>query len=632
VIAFRSIDDSIPGGRMSFHDRYGRLAALACLTMALGAGAEETDLSRGIGRRAADFTLTDVATGQPVRLYGFAGKKAAVLVFTGTNCPVGNKYMPRLAELNRQFAPRGVVFLAINSNDSETTEAIAAHAREYGLEFPVLKDPGQRVADALEAERTCEALVLDGEAVIRYRGAIDDQYGTGGSSRPAPRKSYLVEALQAVLEGREVETTATSVDGCPIERAPKVATGRAPLRRVRSPSAEQAALRDEIEGPLPEVGPVTYAGEVAAILQNRCQSCHRPGQVGPFALLTYEDAKRWAASIEEVVADRRMPPWHADPRHGRFANDRHLSPRERATLLAWVEQGAPLGDAAKGPPARSFPEGWTIGTPDQVFELPKDYVVKAEGVLNYQRFRVPTNFEKDVWVQAAEARPGDRSVVHHIIVYVDDHRGDRLRRQRPMHLCGYAPGDMPSVYPSGVAKRIPAGSDLIFEMHYTPNGKIRVDRSSVGLIFAKEPVTRQAITRGIANQRLRIPALDPNFEVRSAFTFKEDSILLSFMPHMHLRGKDFLYTAVFPDGRRETLLSVPAYDFGWQSYYILQEPRKLPAGTRIECVAHYDNSPDNPANPDPNREVGWGEQTWDEMMIGYVDYVVDRPVSPDPTD
>jgi len=333
--------------------------------------------------------------------------------------------------------------------------------------------------------------------------------------------------------------------------------------------------------------------------------------------------------IREVVDQRRMPPWHADPRYGHFKNDRSLSARERATLLAWVDQGAPLGDAAKLPAPGAFPDGWSIGTPDAIFEIPKPYVVAAQGVLGYVNLRVPTNFTEDRWIQAAEAQPGDRSVVHHIIVYVDDHKGDRNRRVEA-HLCGFAPGDLPSVYEPGTAKRIPAGSDLVFQIHYTPSGEVRTDRSRVGLTFAKVPVEHQAYTRGIAQQRFLIPPGAENHPVQSSYTFPRDSHLINFMPHMHLRGKSFQYEATFPDGHKEILLSVPAYDFGWQTSYILAEPMAMPKGTRIDCLAHFDNSTRNPANPDPARAVMWGDQTFEEMMIGYVDYVEDGPISARP--
>lgn len=376
------------------------------------------------------------------------------------------------------------------------------------------------------------------------------------------------------------------------------------------------------------VGPVTYAADAAKIFQDRCQSCHRPGQVAPFSLLTYDDAVAHASMIHEVVDSRRMPPWHADPKVGHFLNDRSLPPRERATLLAWVEQGAPLGDPRGLPPSRDFPDGWTIGTPDVVLTMTQPYTVVAEGVLNYQRFRVETGFAEDRWIQAAEVRPGNRAVVHHICVFLADDRPkeDRMSDERRELVC-YAPGDLPSVFPEGTAKQIPARGTLVIEVHYTPIGTVQTDQSSVGLIFARGPVARRAFTKGISQKNFAIPPGATDYPVRSSFTFPNDARLLSLMPHMHLRGKDFEYTATYPDGRTETLLRVPAYDFGWQSVYRLVEPRPMPRGSRIDCLAHFDNSAANPANPDPSITVRWGEQTFDEMMIGFIDFDEDATTS-----
>ncbi len=580
-------------------------------------------IDRQIGQKVADFRLVDAIGGKDVALYKFFGKKAVVLVFTGVDCPVGNLYLPRLVEVQQRYADRGVVVLAINANASESAEQVAAHAREFGLTFPVLKDHTGRVARDLEAERTCEALILDGSARLRYRGAIDDQYGYG-VRRDAPTTNSLTDALDALLDGRPVATPATAVVGCPIEfpAAPERSTGS----QVRSAPAALIAAQDEVDPPVdPDaIGPVDYATAVAPILQAKCQSCHRPGEVGPFPLLSFADAKRRADGLREAVDDRRMPPWHADPRHGHFANDRRLTARERATLIAWVDQGTPEGDPAQAPGPRAWPEGWRIGTPDAVFSMPKPYTVKAEGTLPYQRFRVKTNFTEDRWVRAIEPRPGSRAVVHHIIVYLRDPASGG----EPEHLAAYAPGDLPSVFPAGAAKRIPAGSELVFELHYTPIGRPVEDRSSVGLIFATEPPTYRVVTQPIPNLQFSIEPGEPNREVASALTLDRDVKLLGMLPHMHLRGKDFRYTATFPDGRVETLLAVPQYDFAWQSIYWLADPRELPKGTRIDCLAHFDNSPANPAltEADTRERVRWGEQTWDEMMIGYIDYLI--PVRP----
>jgi peroxiredoxin len=606
--------------------RLPRLAghAVAGLCVLLQVGGAEPPLDRGIGKPVADFTLADTA-GKPVRLHDFGRKQTVVLVFLGTDCPVGNLYAPRLVELSRQYQDRKVAFLAINANAHETAEQAAAHARTHGIAFPVLKDTGNEVADQLQVERMCDVLLIDEEGVLRYRGAVDDQYGQG-TRKDAPAKPYLRDALEAVLAGRPVEVAATPVIGCLLDRAVAPPARAVQSRRVRPAAAELIAAFDAVEGKEPvEVGRVTYAGDVAAILQKRCQSCHRPGEVAPFSLLSYDDARGHAAMIAEVVDDRRMPPWHADPRYGHFRNDRHLDARERATLLAWVEQGAPLGDPAVLPPPRTFTEGWQIGTPDIIFELPESQTVAAQGTIPYIYLRVPTHFKEDVWVQAAEARPGDAAVVHHIVVGIDDHSGKR-RGMGEGHLCGTAPGDMPTILPPGTAKLIPAGSDLIFQMHYTPVGTVHTDRSRVGLVLAKGPVEHRVHTRAIGQRDFLIPPGAPNYPVTSTFTFPRDAHLYSFMPHMHLRGKTFKYMATYPNGSSEVLLSVPAYDFGWQSVYMLAEPKAMPKGTRIDCYATFDNSADNPSNPDPTKAVAFGEQTWEEMMIGWLDYIDDAPV------
>ncbi len=455
----------------------------------------------------SNFTLNDAASGRAFSLYGFAGKKAAVLVFLGTDCPLVRLYAPRLVELNHDYRSRGVAFVGIYSNAHDTDAEIAAQARQFSIDFPVLRDPRNLVADMALVERTPEVLVLDGRARICYRGAIDDQYGQGGTRKNAADHRYLKDALDAILAGRPVTIAATSVPGCLLDRVDSKTLPASSRPRIRpAPPAIIAAHEASKADTAGNVGDVDYATGAARIFQEKCQSCHRPGQVAPFSLLSYDEARKHAAMIREVVETRRMPPWHADPRYGHFVNDRSLNARQRATLLAWVEQGAKLGDPARLPPARTFPEGWTIGTPDLVVEIPEPYVVPAQGVVEYVRLRVPSKFNEDRWIQAAEAQPGDRSVVHHVIVYVDDHQSEKNPGPKYAHLCGYAPGDMPSIYPAGTAKKVPAGADFVFEIHYTPIGQIRTDRSRVGLIFAKSPVTRQAYTVGIATHDFLIPA------------------------------------------------------------------------------------------------------------------------------
>jgi peroxiredoxin/mono/diheme cytochrome c family protein len=602
------------------HGSLWTIITLAALVVASDVRSDESPLDRGIGQTVPDFTLTDTS-GKAVRLYSYAGKKAVVVVVIGTNCPVSDLYLPRLAELARKYEKSGVAFVALDSDSGAEAAKVAEHTKKQGVTFPVLMDRGNVAADVLMAERTCEALVIDGQARLRYRGSIDDQFATR-ARKTQPEKTYLVDALDRVVAGEAVKLPATPVAGRPIERV-KVAVKAGNGPRVRASTLENpAAARVKTS----EVGPVNYAADVAPIVQKKCQECHRPGQVAPFPLLTYEHVQKHSKTIREVVEERRMPPWHADPRYGHFSNDRSLSPRERAVILAWIDQDTPSGDAKDAPAPKDYPQGWEIGKPDFVFEMPHPFTVAADGVLPYQYFRVPTGFKQDTWIQAAEARPGDRSIVHHILVQVDDHKGGHGSGDAPdEYLVAYAPGDYPAIYRPGTAKLIPAGSDLIFQVHYTPIGRAKVDCSSVGLVVAKTPVKHRAVTIGIAQRQFEIPAGDENHVVEATFTFPREATLLSLFPHMHLRGKSFQYTAVYPDGKKEVLLSVPAYDFGWQSVYRLAEPKKLPKGTRIDCLARFDNSAKNPANPDPTTTVRWGDQTFEEMMIGYLDCIAAPP-------
>jgi peroxiredoxin len=554
-----------------------------------------------VGKTVANFTLNDPRTGKAVSLADFKDKKAIVVVFMGTECPINNAYLPRLAQFQKDYAGKGVQFVAINANVQDTPAIVAEHARKNEVPFPVLKDEGSTVADQFGARRTPEAFVLDASRIIRYQGRIDDQYGYG-YKRGQPTRRDLAEALDELLAGKPVTVASTPVLGCLIARAV----------------------------PAKSDGSITYSNQVVRILQNRCQECHRPGQIGPFSLMSYRNAVNWSETIREVIQDSRMPPWYADPHFGKFANDRSLSQSERDTLLAWIDQGCPKGDDKDLPPARKFPEGWSIGTPDAILTMKESFEVPAEagkGGIPYKYFEVETNFTEDKWVERAEAKAGEPAVVHHIVVFIVPPGMTFRQNDRALRvLCGTAPGDMPFMAPSGTAKSIPKGSKLVFQMHYTPNGRPYKDASSVGLIFAKASVEHRMLTLPILNPRFLIGPGDENYPVESQFKFKENGHVVSFMPHMHLRGKDFRYEAIYPDGKKETLLSVPRYNFNWQSVYRLAEPKAIPAGTTIHCVAHFDNSAKNPNNPDPTQQVMWGDQTWEEMMIGWMDFYFDKAV------
>ncbi|MSQ93421.1 MAG: redoxin domain-containing protein [Gemmataceae bacterium] len=525
-------------------------------------------------------------------------KKAVVVVFIGTQCPVNNAYMPRLVELVKAYGDKGVQFVAINANEHDTLDAIKAHAKKFGLTFPVLRDEMQLVANRFGAARHPIAFLLDDKHAIRYEGRIDDQYGIG-YDRAKPTRRDLADALDEVLAGKEVSNKKTAAEGCFITKLPTAK---------------------------PTKADVTYTKDISRILQKNCQECHRPGQIGPMPLLSYDDASAWSQMIHEVVSDGRMPPWHADPKHSKFKNNRRLLDDERKKLTTWIDAGCPEGNVADLPPAKKFSDGWTIGKPDAIFTFKDAIHVPAKATRNsipYKYVLVKTNFDEDKWIQAVEARPGNYAVVHHIIVYMakgtqrEKSPGDGIGSGL---LVAYAPGDLGSVFATGAAKKLPKGATLAFQMHYTPVGTEQTDKSSLGLVFAKESPADEIKTRAIAQQSFLIPANAGNHKVTSKTTFDKDVILYSMFPHMHLRGKDFQFDVVYPNNKRETLLSVPRYDFGWQSNYLLEKPLRLPAGTRIECTAHFDNSTKNPNNPNPNTFVFWGEQTWNEMMIGFVDY------------
>jgi hypothetical protein len=391
-------------------------------------------------------------------------------------------------------------------------------------------------------------------------------------------------------------------------------------------------------------GQVTFYKDVLPVLQSRCQGCHRPGEAAPMTFMDYQSTRPWAKAIKQAVLSRRMPPWFADPHVGSFTNDRSLTRQEMDVLIRWVDSGSPQGAPADAPKPMEWVEGWRIGQPDQVFEMPMDFDVPATGTIEYTYFLIPTNFKEDRWIEASEARPGNRAVVHHIIAFVREPGSRWLREIEPGvpyvpqgkrtsegaaddgmaddWLAGYAPGSPAFVLKPGQARLVKAGSDIILQMHYTANGKAGKDRSKVGIRFSRSPVDERVLIAAAANRKFVIPPGARNHSVRSSITFSEPVKLRSLLPHMHVRGKSFSYRAIYPDGTIEPLLNVPRYDFNWQLMYEMPRDKLLPAGTRIECDATYDNSPNNPYNPDPAVEVRWGDQSWDEMMAGFFEMAV----------
>jgi peroxiredoxin len=551
-----------------------------------------------VGTRVADFTLPEPATGKDWSLVEKTrNSKAVVLVFTSTACPVCTAYLPRLTELAKRHADDAVVFAAVCSHDSDDAATIAQAVRDTGAKFPMLKDAGAALAAKLHVDRVPTVLVLDSTRTVRYAGRIDDQFSPTAKKAKATT-SELADAIRSVVKGENVAISSAPAAGC----------------RLSFPKA--VAVTAE---------PVTYHKHVATVLQAKCQECHRPGEAGPFSLLTYGQAKNWSAMIREVVADGIMPPWHASAPYGHFKNDRRLSDDEKKTLLAWIVQGCPEGDPKDAPAPRKFAEGWRLGRePDEVLRMKDAVKVPASGDVPYKYIPLGQPFPEDRWVTAVEVRPEQRAVVHHIIAFVlppgtspYDLAGSGFGKYM---LGAYVPGDQPIIGQPGQAKKIPKGSTILLEMHYTPNGRAVVDRSMVGLCYTKTPPETELFSLSIMNDRFRIPPGAANHEVKATHTFEKATTLESLTPHMHVRGKAFRYELVFGDGKREMVLDVPKYDFNWQSSYDFAVPRKIPAGTKLECTAWYDNSSKNPFNPDPMKTIRWGNMTTNEMMIGFVMY------------
>jgi hypothetical protein len=554
--------------------------------------------SAGVGEKVPDIGGLRDLRGSARSLHGFKDHKAIVLVFLGIDCPISNLYVPTLLELEKNYRGQNVQFLAIFPNENEDLDQISRHAYDRDLPFPTFKDVGQKLASAVGAERVPCVALLDGEFTLRYTSRIDDRYGAGHRKEKAGRAD-LAEALGQLLAGKTVSVATTEADGCLIDRT---------ARKYEKPG-------------------VTYTKDVAGILQKRCQNCHRPEQTAPFSLLTYEDALKHAKMLKEVTTQKRMPPWHADSRFGHFSNDRRLTKDEVEMVAAWVDAGSPRGDDKDAPKPIDWPGGWTQGKPDMVISMPEEFEVPADGVLPYKQWTMDPKFTEDRWVTMAEGRPGSPSVVHHLVVYVL-----KPGKREPFDndgtlsiLVGWAPGDLGLICPSDTALLIPKGSKLRFEMHYTPNGTKTKDRSSVGVTFAKKPPRFELFTNSFANETIALPPNDPHYKNEATWRLRADARIISFVPHMHWRGKDYRYEVVYPDGRRETVLSVPRWDFNWQNVYQFQEPLKLPKGAKLHAIAHWDNSTNNPLNPAPDKLVKFGLQTWDEMMVGWVAYVWERP-------
>ncbi|HEY1783997.1 MAG TPA: redoxin domain-containing protein, partial [Pirellulales bacterium] len=520
-----------------------------------------------------------------------ADDELLVVAFIGSECPLARLYGPRLTEID-QLADVAVV--GVNPNYQDSPADVERFRRQYHAEFPIVKDVGNRLTDYFGATRQLEIFLLDRDRVVRYHGRIDDQYAPG-QHRPAPLRQDLLVAIDQLKSGREVSVPETPITGCSIERAQTAAPGA-----------------------------LTYSGAVAAIFERRCVECHRPGQIGPFALTSYADAVAWASTIRGRVVDGTMPPWHADPSCGKFLNDRRLPDDERRLLLAWIDSGAAEGTPIQPRAEQPLAATWGIGQPDKIVTMSKPLAVPATGIVDYITLEIDPGLTEDRWVRATEILPGNRTLVHHAQATIGPPgKADEIRAGLGefWHFADYAPGLAPSVLPAGMARRAPAGWHLYLTLHYVTTGLAGSDQTSIGMIFT-DSAESAVYTHNISTDQFTIPPGEPNLRVEHNWTVPDDILVLALFPHMHLRGKSFTYEALYPSGASEFLLKVPRYDFMWQQRYVLAEPKRLPAGTTIRAVAVYDNSADNPANPDPTATVRYGDQSTDEMFNGYVDFAI----------
>ena len=528
-----------------------------------------------------NFRLIDHA-GRSHELYYLSDMKAVVLLAYDAQCELAAD-AARTVDVLRSRHPASLGALIIDSNLADTREAIAAAAAKAGFAIPVLVDEAQVIGESLGFTHSGEALVIDTKGwKVAYRGAAADALG---------------EAVGAVVGGSPVKVARTDVRGCAISM---------PERERREAHAR-----------------ISYEKDVAPILLNKCVACHREGGIGPWQMTSYEMIKGFAPMIREVVRTQRMPPWHADPHYQTFSNDRGLSKEQVKTLVHWIEAGAPRGSGADPllTQKKDWPE-WPLGKPDLIVETPP-FTTPTTGVIPYQNVTVKNPLEKDVWVRAIDYLPGQRAVLHHVIGSAGG-----AERRGATSLSNYVPGAEPLVLPEEAGILLPAGATFHFQMHYTTNGQALTDVTKLGLYFRNDPPKYNFRSFVLAQPKLKIPAQAKDHVEIAERTFEQDAVIYTVHPHSHFRGKAAKFVAKLPDGREEVLLNVPAYDFNWQATYELVEPITVPAGTKIVYTAWFDNSSQNKANPDPNREITWGEQTWDEMVFGVLRY---RNVNEDPS-
>ena len=540
-----------------------------------------------------NFKLLD-HKGKAHELFYYDDASAIVIMVQGNGCPIVRNALPDFRQLVAEFQNKNIRFFLLNSNLQDNSESIAVEAAEWDIDIPILDDDDQLVGETLGLSRTAEVLVVDPKArEIIYRGPLNDRLSYERQKESA-RNHYVKDAIEAQLAGETVYQALEPTKGCLINFA-------------RAHGQQQS---------------ISYVNDIVPILQEKCLACHKPGGIAPWAMTSYEMLKGFAPMIREVVKMKRMPPWHADPAHSNWLEYRGLSIEERRTLVHWIESGAQRGEG-EDPllTIDSRQHEWSYGEPDLIVKAPS-FTVPATGLVEYQYFSVDNPLDKDVWVTAASVKPGDPQAIHHLYAGVGI-KGELTADMESNHqastdgyLTVWSPGSDRGIMPEGTAVLLPKGSTINFEMHYTPYGKKTVDRTQLGLYFTDEKPKKILRYSEVVNHFLSIPAGAREYEVQAYHYFEKDAHIYTMIPHAHYRGKSSRFLLEYPDGRIETLLSVPYYDFNWQIGYTFPEPKPVPAGSRIIHQTTYDNSIHNESNPDPGRIVPWGSQSKDEMLFG----------------
>lgn len=552
----------------------------------------------GVGRQVPDIYFTDV-NGKAGKLSDFKDRKGVVVAFNSTSCPISKKYAPVLARLEKTYRDKGIEFVFVNPIASDSVDDM----KSIGLVGAYVHDNATEFASKMGADVTTDAFLLDSARTVVYRGAIDDQYGRG-YSHDEPKRTYLATAIDDLLAGKQPVIAATEASGCALN--------------LQKASANTS---------------LTYHRDISRVVQMHCIECHRKNGAAPFSLETYKDVVSHAGEIKRVVDKGIMPPWFAaPPKEGPtlWVNDCSLTKHEKEELLSWLNGDKAEGEKADAPLPRKFDAGWQIGKPDLIVRPAKPFKVKAEGTMPYQNVVVDTKLNEDKWVQALEVRPSAKQVVHHVLVFVIEPRNgkgggfldDLTQNEGLTYYAIYVPGKSAFIYPDGFGKRLPKGAKVHFQIHYTPNGTATEDTTELGLVYAKEKPKYEVRVLPLVNPTFAIPPGADNHEVHAAQRLPFNVKILGFLPHMHVRGKAFRYEVIEPDGKQEVLLDVPRYDFNWQLLYSYTEPRGVPRGSRLKATGWFDNSAKNPANPDPTKTVRWGLQTFDEMMLGYVEFYI----------